>query len=739
MIVSKQIITLLFSLLLFIGFACKPENTISNKNYKISITLESSKAGKLIADNTEVVLVENGKTDSLKTYTHNGLANFSFDAPESTGLEMILHINESVGHQDITHVFTIKGDINLSLALEAKNHSVPVTIHTTKEDTPIGNIEYTVNPGNITGETDNGGNKTITFTPNTNEYNEPLDTDASFDFLASSTTKDMHYDRTILVEGESNFTFDLAIKEYLHVFTANAASDIPGTEININDSELIAGYRIGGDLEPFNPLNPIISFTDEREEIAINLEYSNVDGHKNGSLLVPKHVGTPVTGEKKETAYKSYLKNDETYTVTLEGLIYPNIEQSILARNQTQSLDNVQISGIVDGQSFNQTTGPSGVIDINLPVTLDIYNVPTNTSYPNYPLEVRLEKSGYETIDDDTKTIIVGQTNEQLSYTMVEESQINTFSGPVIFANQTADAYDDGLTFIIKTLNDNVEHSFNVTDEEHIQTISISGEDYLPGTNIETYFTPTSATAQGKEANIMTVIRSYQQPVASNGSNSSKLATTIEDFFTPNITDDNTWVLSLNNDNDANFYGHLGIGQEWNYPHDASGPRTMNINIVNRELDLGTGTYGANITTEESQEAYKRANLFDQSFWNRGTGLVILDVNIDDTPDYKTTAGHVNIFFDRTDGQPGNDHSQKKTTRNFTYDFARANTPQVPGFTGAFTEEVIQAVDQIGDVGGNIQDLYHIDGQGNINLVRDDELVVNMTYVGGQAPQPTTK
>lgn len=257
---------------------------------------------------------------------------------------------------------------------------------------------------------------------------------------------------------------------------------------------------------------------------------------------------------------------------------------------------------------------------------------------------------------------------------------------------------------------------------------------YEPNETIQLYYTPTSASAQGKEAKVLTVTRSYEQPTASNGSRSTTLTTTIEDIF--NGIYDVTHILSMNTSlfDNSSFTTHVGGGNEWNYSE--GGKRTMNVREITREVDLSAGSYGANITAEELQAMKDRTALLGQGFWNRGTNLNILNVNISESANYQNSAGNVNIFFDRTEEQPGNSHAQKSTSRSRTYDFGIGFVPNAtPIFLGQFTEETLQAEAWIYDDTGGVTGVYNHDSEGNPSLVREDDIVVLFTYVGGKAPQ----
>jgi len=334
---SKQIITVLFSNLLFIGFGCTPENQITDKNYKISIVTQSSLTDKQIADNTTLLLIEKGETDSLKTYTTNGIANFSFEAAENSNLSLEVHVKETPGHNGYIYHFSTDKDKSINLTLEAKTHSVPVTFNTTKEEIPIGNIEYFITPGNISGETDAIGNKIISFPLNTNDYNEPSNTDAIFDFSESSTTKPMSYNRTIVVQGENKFTFDLTKETYQHIFNVSTSGNIK-TPLLTNS---IGTVNYDNETTSFDPNDGIVSFVSDDETENVNVKVSNVPGYENGEIDI-NNVG-------------SRTKNGGVHNIVLEGIIY-DATQPIFVTDGTNP-----ISGANINYTFGEETGTNVV------------------------------------------------------------------------------------------------------------------------------------------------------------------------------------------------------------------------------------------------------------------------------------------------------------------------------------------------------------------------------------------
>lgn len=391
-----------------------------------------------------------------------------------------------------------------------------------------------------------------------------------------------------------------------------------------------------------------------------------------------------------------------------------------------------QDSQNVSGANVSASQGKSGTTNTSGNVTLTAFTIAENNySEPvSTAISHTVSKEGYLT-KNGSANINTGTNNVNET---IEEIAANSFSESVVFANQTADEYDNGLVFIIKTLNDGQEHAYNVTDAQHVQDVTLTG-DYDGSTQIQLYYTNTSAAAQGKEAKILTVVRSKKQPTASNGSRNTTLTTTINDLFTPNTTGDTAWILSLETDmyNNEAFRTHVNGGKEW--VHSAGGNRTMNIRGIMRSYH-NDGTYADDLTAAEIQAIRERAALFDQDFWTRGTGLVILNVNYTEPTSRSATPG-VEILYWRDEPQPLNGHYQINTTRPNTYDYGIGHVPYgTVMYLGQFAEEATQAVDWIFDYNGQCGDIVDTDDNGNNPYFkRQDDLIVNMTYVGGKAPK----
>ena len=189
-----------------------------------------------------------------------------------------------------------------------------------------------------------------------------------------------------------------------------------------------------------------------------------------------------------------------------------------------------QDSQNVSGANVSASQGKSGTTNTSGNVTLTAFTIAENNySEPvSTAISHTVSKEGYLT-KNGSANINTGTNNVNET---IEEIAANSFSESVVFANQTADEYDNGLVFIIKTLNDGQEHAYNVTDAQHVQDVTLTG-DYDGSTQIQRYYTNTSAAAQGKEAKIIPVVRSRRQPTATNGSRPATLPTTINDHFTP--------------------------------------------------------------------------------------------------------------------------------------------------------------------------------------------------------------
>jgi len=285
----------------------------------------------------------------------------------------------------------------LHLKLEAKNHTIPLIINTTKETTPIGDISYLINPGNIIGKTDNNGHKTIPFHLNTNNYNEPLNTNATFDFTKTSTTKDMHYDRTILANKENNFTFDLTKQTYQHIFNVSTSSNIEGKTPLLTGSTGTITYD--GKTEEFDPVTGIVSFvSDDEVEDDIVVNVSNVQGYNNGEIVV-NNVGAA-------------LKNHENHDIALEGLVY-SATQPIIVTDGENPISGANVAYTFGEETGNKNTGTNGK------TTFTFTNIETNEN--NLPLDEYLlntitNKTGYP--ESTNSFNITSGVNEQAEISM---------------------------------------------------------------------------------------------------------------------------------------------------------------------------------------------------------------------------------------------------------------------------------------------------------------------------------
>jgi hypothetical protein len=422
--------------------------------------------------------------------------------------------------------------------------------------------------------------------------------------------------------------------------------------------------------------------------------------------------------EEEQTSIQYNHGNNNTQTITLQPTTY---EYWI---HGNTNAPNTNIKGWKDGEDIFTSTSNNGSYETN-------HQTSTLEQLVLDSLVANAE--GYQKAKILEFTMQPGGTQQNLN--LEEEPQNNTYTEKTIFANQTADEYDDGLTFIIKTRSDGQEHQTNINNNEHVQTITLEGP-YQPTDSIELYYTPTSAATQGKEDKILTVTRSYEQPTASNGNRNTTLTTTIGELF--NQTPDTTWILSLDKnlyDNEA-FKTHVAGGKEWNYSE--NGQRTMTINAITRSVDISEGTYEDDLTTQEMQALRERTQLFNQEFWNRETGLKILNVNQEEPNTYQTSAGNINAFYDRTETQPGNVHYQVETSRYMTYDAGDGFVPHgTEMYLGQLTEETIQAVSWIFDYSNiGCSDVYEHDENNKPSITWDDPLIVPFTYVGGKAPKP---
>jgi len=548
----------------------------------------------------------------------------------------------------------------------------------------------------------------------TNAYKTPDHEIAMSDDEIDSARITSNGYRTLIIKnipittGGQQLEFNLEQAAYQHSLTITLISSEAGEGHLVRDSPIILTNSEGTKTLNTSAQTVTYHWTSEHETETITYDINPTGtGHQD---VAAKQTSVGASKSIDETLVANDFSGDITYTI------------------KDQDSQNVSGANVSASQGKSGTTNTSGNVTLTaFTIAENNYSEPVSTAISH-----TVSKEGYLT-KNGSANINTGTNNVNET---IEEIAANSFSESVVFANQTADEYDNGLVFIIKTLNDGQEHAYNVTDAQHVQDVTLTG-DYDGSTQIQLYYTNTSAAAQGKEAKILTVVRSRRQPTASNGSRTTTLTTTINDLFTPSISGDTAWVLSLDTDmyNDVSFRTHVNGGKEWVYS--SGGNRAMNIWGITKEVDLSAGTHGADITASELQAIRERAALFDQDFWTRGTGLVILNVNFVETATYHPTAGSINLFYDRTEPQPGKGHLQISTTRANTYDLGDGHVPYGTAmYLGQFAEEAIQAVDWIFDYNGGCGDIADTDDNGNNPYFkRQDDLIVNMTYVGGKAPK----
>jgi len=111
----KKLLIIISVSLLFVVNACKPKDKFEEKTYKINIQTQSSLPNKQIADGTDVYLVEQGKTDSLKSKTKEGLVNFSLSVAENTELFLEIHVKDNIGHIGFIKKISTNDDKSITL------------------------------------------------------------------------------------------------------------------------------------------------------------------------------------------------------------------------------------------------------------------------------------------------------------------------------------------------------------------------------------------------------------------------------------------------------------------------------------------------------------------------------------------------------------------------------------------------------------------------------------------------
>ncbi|MDF1549812.1 MAG: carboxypeptidase-like regulatory domain-containing protein, partial [Bacteroidales bacterium] len=396
----------MFMMLVFAG--CKPEQNYEEKEINISVQLSSSLEEKQIADGTEITLSDGKST--FTAYSENQTTAFAYPIINNQSIDFELIAKENTGHTQSTHSFSANADKTIQISMDAKTWTVPVSIQTTKEENPVANIAYQVNPGNITGNTDESGIAVITFRLSTDTYNQAIHTAANFTFLTSPATKQMTYDRSISATETNSFLFDLAKQSYQHTFNVTVSSNIDEKTPLLDTAS--GKVTVGQNNYEFNPQTGEINFvSDNQTENNIEISIENVPGFENGNLLVNNQ------GEE--------LKNGTVYNITLEAKTY-NTEFETKVTDGTIPIQGASVNGEFETiPGVTQTTNENGI-------TTFTFTVPTtenNLLKDSYTFKTTTNKSGYpETIN----TIVFNDQNPL-------QILPNTYKQIVI--NLTADEY----------------------------------------------------------------------------------------------------------------------------------------------------------------------------------------------------------------------------------------------------------------------------------------------------------
>ncbi len=339
---------------------------------------------------------------------------------------------------------------------------------------------------------------------------------------------------------------------------------------------------------------------------------------------------------------------------------------------------------------------------------------------------------GYE---KDTKTnyeIIPGgqQQNIQL------EELPKTYDFYTIVTNETADSIfnsnnTNNAKIIITTLKDGTTHEYPLNNQRK-QHLQLTGH-YEPTDTIII----TQQGITGYETGRGTIKKNRQRPTASNGQNNNGIQTTIEA-----IANDTTYYLLLRSDllQDTTFLEHVAGGREYNYTeYNATTGKEeliMNINGIMQSYH-NDGSMADDLTEDEKDAIRRRTQLFNQTFWDRKSGLSILKVNINEKQTRTAGPGNIEIFYWRDNSGVGNMHDQFSGEPN-TYDYGLGFVPS-GAYLGQFSAETIQATIWIEDAnidgGTSIQDVFTRDDQDNTTITNNTSLIVNMTYKGGTAPK----
>jgi hypothetical protein len=347
----------LFMLLTIALFACKPEEKITKSPVTVNVKLTSSLPGKQIADNTQLELSGQGIV-SQTVFPVAGIATFDLTLINGQAIDVEITAKENEGHLAAKGNYKIVSDATANLIMAAKDWRADVGFNTKIGSSVAPNINYVVSTTleNKNGVTDTQGHGNVNLELITNNYNEPQITPTHFKFTGSSI-KEMNYDRSIVPKVVNNFDFDLTKQTYDHTFTVDVNSSISGKTPLFTSATGIYNYG-SGDVSFTPTASNVISFISEDENEDVTVSVSNVPGHYDGNINVNN------TG--------SALKNGQTATLTLEGIVYTaNVGFSAENSETHNNIPNASFQYKLNNSSY-LTTGPG---TINFTLETDANNI----------------------------------------------------------------------------------------------------------------------------------------------------------------------------------------------------------------------------------------------------------------------------------------------------------------------------------------------------------------------------
>ena len=448
----------------------------------------------------------------------------------------------------------------------------------------------------------------------------------------------------------------------------------------------------------------------------------NADANGNANFTIPlttnaNNVFTPYQENVKVTKGNASHDFAETNTAhTLQNASTPTLEQTVAFVNEfftysNNSTANMNVK-IWDDNAVQSETTSDGSGNYSTPVITST-DLTFNPDSIVYSAVDKISENRNKLLHDggDVEDVVLADTPNEVTL-------------DIGHADHRADTWINEGTYHIRT-NDGIEHTFPITSG--VQTFTVTGN-YDGSTPVKTWVEEVT----GFENLVQTYVASQEQPIASNGTRSDTLNTTLGAL-------DGRIVYNLVMDtdvfNDDDYRARVNGGKEWN--GEVNGHRGMTRELLMQRVvgvlpDYSGYVYADDLTENEKTALRENSALFDQNFMNRDIGYVIMESQEQEvqTDDWNNP-NKVKIAFD-TRGPPGNVHVSSGT---HTYDAGRGTVPDEL-YTISLTEEFVEAIIWPTEVGGSSTGMYeHIIFSPQLTQLGENVSITNLTYKGGQAPR----